>query len=120
MDRKKMIREYKNTPRPMGIYQVRNMSNGKVLIGSSRNLPARLNRFRAELQIGCCRYRALQQDWNEYGPEMFEFSVLELLEPSESPTADPAGDLRVLEELWIEKLSPFGDRGYNERPKSIV
>jgi len=30
MDRKAMIREYKETPRPMGIFQIRNKANGKV------------------------------------------------------------------------------------------
>ena len=36
MDRKAIIREYKSTPRPMGVYQIKNRINGKVLIGSSK------------------------------------------------------------------------------------
>ena len=31
---------------------------------------------------------------------------------------DPADDLRTLQELWFEKLSPFDERGYNARPKA--
>jgi hypothetical protein len=30
---------------------------------------------------------------------------------------DPADDLRVLEKLWLEKLAPFGERGYHAVPK---
>ena len=32
-------------------------------------------------------------------------------------TNDPTDDLKVLEQLWLEKLSPFGTRGYNAKPK---
>ena len=117
IDRKEKIREYKDTPRPMGIYQVRNKVNGKVLIGSSVNLPAILNRHQAELKLGSHRNPVLQQEWREYGPDNFEFTELEILEPANSPAHDPAEDLRVLEELWLEKLSPYDDRGYNRYPK---
>ena len=30
---------------------------------------------------------------------------------------DPKADLRALEELWLDKLSPFDERGYNVVPK---
>ena len=54
------------------------------------------------------------KEWKQFGPEMFEFKELELLEPADDPTYDPAEDLHVLEALWIEKLIPFGDKGYNK------
>ena len=101
----------------MGIYQIKNKVNGKMLIGSSVNLPAILNRFKAELKLGSHRNIVLQKEWQQFGPEMFEFKELELLEPVDDPTYDPAEDLHVLEELWIEKLSPFGDKGYNKPRK---
>src|ERR1700759_2415430 len=68
MDKKALTREYKETQRPMGVYQVRNTVNGKVLIGTSVDLPSILNRLRGELRLGGLRNRALQQDWNEHGP----------------------------------------------------
>jgi len=97
----------------MGVYQIRNRANGKVLIGSSKNLPAILNRFKAELKMGSCRNTVLQEEWKQFGPEVFEFQELETLEPLDDPGYDPADDLRFLEELWMEKLKPYGDRGYN-------
>jgi len=119
MDKKSKIREYKNTPRPMGVFQIINKANGKILIGSSNNLPAILNRFKAELKLGECRNRVLQEEWKQYGSEMFEFIELEILKPSDDPSYDPFEDLHVLEDLWIEKLKPFGDKGYNKPPKNV-
>ncbi len=117
MDKKALLREYRESPRPMGVYQVRNTANGKVLVGASVNLPAILNRHRAELRAGGHRNRELQKDWAEFGPEAFEFEVLDTLAPPERPDYDASDDLRALEELWLDKLSPFGERGYNAPPK---
>ena len=118
MDRKAKIREYKENHRPMGIYRIKNKANGKSLIGSSMNLPAILNRSKAELKMGSHRNIVLQEEWHRFGPEMFEFKELELLDPSDDPEYDATEDLHTLEELWLEKLSPFGDKGYNRPPKA--
>ena len=39
MDRKAQIRAYKETPRPMGVFRVRNAVSGGWLIGRSVDLP---------------------------------------------------------------------------------
>jgi hypothetical protein len=113
MDRKSRIREYKETPRLMGVYRVRNTASGKSLIGSSRDLPGMLNRQRFQLESGLHPNRTLQKDWNQLGPEFFEFETLDTLKPPDQPGYDPSEDLRILEEMWLEKLSPFDERGYN-------
>jgi hypothetical protein len=117
MDRKARIRQYKETPRPMGVYRVRNTVNGKSLVGSSVDLPAMLNRQRAQLKMGAHSNRTLQKDWSELGPEAFEFEILDTLKPPDRPDYDPTDDLRTLEEMWLDKLSPFDERGYNGRPR---
>lgn len=119
MDRKAKIKEYKDTRRPMGVFQIMNKVNGKILVGSSSNLPAILNRFKTELKMGNCRNDLLQEEWKEFGPEAFVFKELEILEPLDDPNYDPAQDLRFLEELWTEKLKPFGEMGYNRQPQNI-
>jgi hypothetical protein len=53
------------------------------------------------------------------GPDAFAFETLDLLEPSEVPNYDPTEDLEVLEDLWLQKLQPFGDRGYNRRGRRV-
>ena len=118
MDRKARIREYKETPRPMGVYRVRNTVNGKSLVGTSVDLPAIVNRQRVQLKMGSHSNRTLQKEWNDLGSEAFEFEILDTLEPPDRPDYDPTDDLRVLEEMWLEKLSPFDDRGYNVPPRA--
>jgi len=105
MDRKAKIRAYKETPRPMGVFRVRNVVSGRWLIGRSVDLPAALNRQRAQLRLGGHTNRALQADWNELGAEAFAFDVLDTLTRSDAPGYDPADDLRALEAMWEERLT---------------
>src|ERR1700743_3281246 len=104
MDRKSQIREYKETPRPMGIFQIQTTANGKAFIGSSKDLPAILNRHQFQLKLGGHPNAELQRDWNERGADAFAFSVLDTLAPSEEPGSDPTDDLAGLEQLWLAKL----------------
>ena len=117
MDRKTLKREYRETPRPMGVYRVLNTVNGKSLVGASIDLPSILNRLRMQIRMGTHSNRELQTDLKALGPEAFEVEILDTLTASDKPDHDPADDLRALEELWLEKLSPFGDRGYNKPKK---
>src|SRR4051794_17748690 len=117
MNRKALSRAYKETRRPMGVYQVRNTRDGRVLVGRSVDLPSILNRERTQLQFGGHRNAELQRDWNVLGPDAFAFEVLDTLAvPDDQPGYDPGDDLRMLEALWLEKLEPFGERGYTLRP----
>lgn len=115
MDKKEAIREYKMSHRPMGVFQIRNKANEKVFIDSSNNIPGKINRHRFALNAGLHANKPLQADWNEFGESAFEFETVEPLEPRDDLSYDYRSDLQVLEELWLEKLRPFGDRGYNER-----
>ena len=76
--------------------------------------------IRTQLRLGGHPNRALQKDWNEFGPEAFEFQILDTLQIPDQSDYDPSDDLRVLEELWLEKLSPFEERGYNTKPKRML
>ena len=109
IDRKEAVRQYKETPRTMGVLVIRNKTTGKSFIGSSTDAPARLNRHRASLQFGKHENRELQQDWNSLGADAFEFAVLDTLKPSEEKTSDPSDDLAVLEAMWREKLASAGE-----------
>ena len=112
IDRKARIREYKEAPRPAGVYRVRNTAAGKSLAGSSVNLPGILNRHRFQLESGLHPDRELQRDWNELGPDAFEFEVLDQLTPKKEPDYDPTEDLGVLLAMWIDKLTASGESLY--------
>ncbi|MDB5034421.1 MAG: LuxR family transcriptional regulator [Chlorobi bacterium] len=117
MDRRALKQEYKNRQHPIGVFRVHNTVSDKSFVGTSINLPAMLNRQRAQLQLGAHSIAAMQNDWNQLGADAFVFEMLDTLTPPETPGYDPADDLRVLEDLWLDRLSPYDDRGYNTRPK---
>jgi len=97
----------------MGLFRILNTANGKQLIGSAADVPAMLNRQRAQLRLGAHPNAQLQADWSAFGPDAFVFETLDLLTLPDDVSYDPTGDLDVLQALWLEKLSPFGERGYN-------
>jgi hypothetical protein len=115
-DRKALAREYKETPRTMGIGIVRNTANGKVLLVAGTDVPSLLNRHRAQLKLDGHRNRALQEDWNAQSGDGFAFEILDPLTPSDTPGWDPTADLQALEALWLEKLRPFAPAGYHRPP----
>lgn len=114
IDRKARIRQYKETLPPAGVFRVRNTATGKSLVGSSANLPGTFNRHRFQLEHGSHPSRELQADWSALGPDAFEFEVLDQLKPSDKPDSNATEDLRVLKELWLEKLMASGELLYRE------
>jgi hypothetical protein len=52
MDRKAFKREYKERRTQAGIFRVRNTVHNKSFVGASADLPAMLNRQRAQLRMG--------------------------------------------------------------------
>jgi len=118
MDRKALIRQYKETRKTAGVFRVRNLTSEKALVGSSADVPSMLNRERAQLRTGTHMNRALQSDWTTLGADAFAFEILDTLTPpADRPDWDPTEDLRLLEEMWLDKLQPFGPRGYHAERK---
>ena len=111
--RKELHREYRERIKPSGVYQVKNLANGKVLLGSSLNLEGLVNRNRFTLRTNCHPNKELQKDWNELGPDQFVFEIVEVVQVQDNPNFNLKDELTLLEEIWLEKLQPFGDRGYN-------
>ncbi len=109
MNRKEQIRKYKETPRPMGVFCIRNVAAGRAFVGSSVDVPSMLNRQRFQLEHGSHSNRQLQSDWKTFGADAFRFETLDLLEPSKEPGSDPADDLRTLEAMWRETISTSGE-----------
>jgi hypothetical protein len=110
--------QYRATPRPMGIFQIRNLANEKVFIGKSFDLPGMLNRQRCALAAGSHPNTALQSDWQRQSSEQFAFEILDELTPREATREELLEDLTFLETCWLERLAPYGERGYNEPPKT--
>ena len=110
-------RAYKEAPVQAGVLLIRNLKNGKVLVSSGINAQGRLNRHRFELGVGSHECAALQADWDALGEQAFAFELAEALKPPEpaNPFFDSVAALKALERAWVEKLQPFGERGYNSQ-----
>jgi predicted GIY-YIG superfamily endonuclease len=67
MDKAAAKKEYKEARRPMGVYTIRNTGNNKLYLGFGTDLPAKINRHKAELRFGNHRNRELQEEWNLFG-----------------------------------------------------
>lgn len=106
-------REYKERPKTAGVFQIKNAANGKILLGSSLNLEGPLNSHRFMLSIGRHRNEQLQREWSEFGSDKFVFEILETVKVTDDPYFDISDELTLLEQIWLEKLQPFGDNGYN-------
>jgi group I intron endonuclease len=115
--RKEINREYKERVKPSGIYQVKNTVNGKILLGSSLNLEGPLNRHKFMLKIGSHPNKALQKDWDDLGADKFTFEILEEVKIKDDPNFNLKDELTLLEQIWLEELHPFGERGYNINEK---
>jgi hypothetical protein len=104
MDRKELVRKYKETPRPAGVYRVVHLPSQRVLLGVSPDAQAMLNRTRAQLTMSSHPVGQLQSDWDADGEDGFEFEILDVLPPSKDLDEDATDDLQVLLELWADKL----------------
>lgn len=87
-----------------GIYQIRNVKNGKVYIGSSNNINIRWNAHKRFLRLNQHHSKSLQRSWIKHGEWSF---VFEILEQSEN-------NLFELEQKWLDlkKASDY-TCGYN-------
>lgn len=114
-DKKTLKQDYKNTPRTLGVFLIRNTVNDKVFLVAAIDLAGGLNRHKFALNAGGHVNRTLQHDWTELGAGKFEFEIVEELQPPNDPSFNPRRELDFMETMWLEKLEPYGDRGYNER-----
>ncbi|HUI93426.1 MAG TPA: GIY-YIG nuclease family protein [Chitinivibrionales bacterium] len=112
-DKKELIRNYKQTLLPMGIFQVTNTANGKILVGKSKTLNTKFNSIMFQLKTGSFPNPDLQSDFVKCGEGAFKYEIIDRLEPKEDPLYNYDDDLKTLEELWLDKLKPFGEKGYN-------
>ncbi|GIP37143.1 hypothetical protein J31TS4_04230 [Paenibacillus sp. J31TS4] len=117
--RKQAGKEYAQSHRPMGVFQLRNVKSGKVLVGGTMDLKGMQNRLLFQLRMGSHINKELQRDWQEFGEDSFRYEILEQIKPREELVLSPEDlkpyqeEVKVLEELWVEKLQPYGERGYH-------
>ena len=112
---KEMKQEYKLYKPSKGVYQIKNKKNGKVLIGSSTDLKAIWNRQRTQLNFGSHPNKELQGEWSKYGEELFEFEIIAVIKEKDNEEKDYKREVKELEELFMEEIQPFGEKGYHKK-----
>lgn len=60
-----------------GIYEIKNVSNEKSYIGSSKNINKRFTQHKFELKYNRHHNLYLQRAWNKYGENNFDFNIIE-------------------------------------------
>lgn len=115
--RKELKEEYKQMKFPMGVFQIRNLENGKIYIGSSLDLDANWRSLKFQLNADSFLIEQLQKDWNQMGADHFVYEILDEIKADDSKNLDYKKEIKALEEMYIESLQPFDDKGYNWKRK---
>lgn len=84
----------------MVIYQIRNIVNNKIYVGSSSIFEKRKTRHIYELRNGNHHSSKLQRSFNKYGEESFIFEILETL------NSNSKDELLEKEQEYLDKLKP--------------
>ncbi len=90
-----------------GIYAIKNLNNGKIYIGSSRDCARRFSEHRSRLVRGAHVNARLQSAWKKHGAEAFEFLVVaSVIRPD---------DLAQVEQMFLDDFDSVKS-GYNLSP----
>ncbi|MEO8022318.1 GIY-YIG nuclease family protein [Polaromonas sp.] len=102
--RSELKKHYRETPPSMGVYAIRSLSSGRVIVEASMNVHAAMNRTRFELDHKSHRDKQLQQDWLAFGSDNCRFEVIDLVKRREDPAFDYKAELASLLTMWREEL----------------
>ena len=117
MTRKDLINEYKNLVFRAGVFQIRNTANGKIFVEGSVNLDKIWNRHLSQLRFGGHPSQELQQDWKVFGEPQFVFEILGELATDEQTEVEIKREVKLLEQMYLDELQPYGEKGYNRKPR---
>ncbi len=114
MDRKRELKEeYKQMKHDMGLIIIHSKFNNKYCLETSQNLRATMNSVRFKLNGGAYINEELQQAWKEHGEDNFLVEILEKLDYDEDESkTDYKEDLKILQEIWEDKLKKEGNEPY--------
>ncbi|RYX81047.1 hypothetical protein EON83_25820 [bacterium] len=91
---------------PPSVYLIRHKCSGRVYVGSSVHIAQRWAQHRRHLRLGQHHSPFLQRAWDKYGPDAFEWQIIE--------NASSAEELVSLEQKWIDFYqSATQEKGFN-------
>jgi len=90
-----------------GIYKIKNTINGKIYIGSSKNIKLRWQQHKYALNHNKHHNIHLNNAWNKYGSDNFKFIIIEYVEPTM---------MLEREQFYVKQYNCNNhDNGYNVR-----
>ena len=96
--------------RKSGIYMIVCLANGKVYIGSAKDLWKRFYKHKKMLRDNKHPARYMQNSWNLYGENAFTFQIIELCEKT---------NLLEREQNWLDRYKPYDrELGFNTNIKA--
>lgn len=107
LERKNLMEQYNQTKHDMGAYRIINKLTGKYLLGSTTDIKNIFNKFEFGKQTNTPGVfpRKIEGDIKKDGFDNFSVEVLELLDVKpETTEKDISEELKLLEEIWREKL----------------
>ena len=113
--KKELLEQAKQEKKFMGIVQFENLINGKIFLDASPNLRNQGFSMKAQLNMGMHPNKELQKDWTELGEAAFSYQVLE--KKDHEKVEDLKWEMKQMLKIWLEKLQPYGEKGYNKPPR---
>ena len=110
--KKELKEEYKQSKPKMGVFSIRNLENGKILIDYALDVEAKWNRHKMELKFGSHKNKELQSDWKNLGEEQFRFEILSTLEHKEDEFVDYQKELELLKSIVSDELNLSEENRY--------
>lgn len=90
-------------PVQQGIYLIKNITNGKVYVGSAVNIDRRWSEHLTSLKKNKHHSPKLQNSFNKHGADAFEFNVIQFCKKEE---------LIINEQFWMDHFDSY-NKGYN-------
>ncbi|MCA9735364.1 GIY-YIG nuclease family protein [candidate division KSB1 bacterium] len=115
--RKDLVREYKERPKPAGVFEIKNTKTGHFLLASSLNIEGSLNKHKFMLKTGGHSNKALQADYKVFGADFYTFEILEEIITVDKSRLEVEEELSLAEQIWIDELKPSEENSFNEKKK---
>ena len=104
--RKQLISDYKRKLNVGAVYALECSGNNRRWIKSTTDIQGIKNRFQFSMSMKGCPDPATRAECEKYGYDSVSLVVLEELKMKEDQTdKEFADEIKVLKELWVDKLS---------------
>jgi hypothetical protein len=105
--------EYKSMKLRVGIYQIVNKHENRIYLKTTTDLDRAFNSDLFQLKAGMHSNKALQNDWNNLGPEIFEFKTFDELAVNDTTTPEEIKqELKELLKMHVSELKKNGQLLY--------